>query len=119
MEISRRTYRTSLWFGSFLCRTGLLRVGRPPHSQSSYRHVVFFAEHIPFNLLVLPSFAWRTIAVQAGRDLRVIVDPAAISDDEAGALARTLCREISERIKFPGQIRVTVVRELRCMEYAK
>ena len=58
-------------------------------------------------------------AVQAGRDLRVIVDPAAISDDEAGALARTLCREISERIKFPGQIRVTVVRELRCMEYAK
>ena len=58
-------------------------------------------------------------AVQAGRDLRVIVDPSAISDEEAGSLARTLCREISERIRFPGQIRVTVVRELRCTEYAK
>ena len=44
---------------------------------------------------------------------------AAESDEEAGTLARTLCREISERIKFPGQIRVTVVRELRCTEYAK
>ena len=58
-------------------------------------------------------------AVQAGRDLRVVVDPAAVSDVDAGTLARELCREISERIKFPGQIRVTVVRELRCTEYAK
>ena len=58
-------------------------------------------------------------AVQAGRDLRVIVDPAAISDEAAGRLARELCREISDRIRFPGQIRVTVVRELRCTEYAK
>ena len=58
-------------------------------------------------------------AVQAGRDLRVIVDPAAMDDAAAGLLARTLCREISEKIKFPGQIRVTVVRELRCTEYAK
>lgn len=58
-------------------------------------------------------------AVQAGRDLRVIVDPEKLSDEEAGTLVRTLCREISERIKFPGQIRVTVVRELRCTEYAK
>ena len=52
-------------------------------------------------------------------DLRVIVDPAAISDEAAGVLARELCREISDRIRFPGQIRVTVVRELRCTEYAK
>ena len=58
-------------------------------------------------------------AVQAGRDLRVIVDPSSISDEDAGLLARNLCREISERIRFPGQIRVTVVRELRCTEYAK
>ena len=43
-------------------RIGLLRVGRPPRSQSSYRHVVFFAVQIPFILLVLPSFAWRTMA---------------------------------------------------------
>ena len=57
-------------------------------------------------------------AVQAGRDLRVIVNPSVLTDDAAGGLA-PICREISERIKFPGQIRVTVVRELRCTEYAK
>ena len=48
-------------FGSFLCPVGLLRVGRPPRSQPSYRHVVFFAVQTPFILLVLPSFAWRTM----------------------------------------------------------
>ncbi len=58
-------------------------------------------------------------AVQAGRDLRVMVDPAVISDAAAGELARTLCREIAGSIRFPGQIRVTVARELRCIEYAK
>jgi len=58
-------------------------------------------------------------AVQAGRDLRVIVDPGSVSDAETGVLAGEICREISERVKFPGQIRVTVVREFRCTEYAK
>ena len=61
LGVSRRTYETSLSFGSFLCRAGLLHVGRPPRNQPSYRHVVFFAVQIPFILLVLPSFAWRTM----------------------------------------------------------
>ena len=59
------------------------------------------------------------MAVQAGRDLRVFVDPSVVADDAASELARDLCREISAQMKFPGQIRVTVVRELRCVEYAR
>ena len=61
----------------------------------------------------------NVMAVQAGRDLRVVVDPEKIPDMEASALAREICREISATRKFPGQIRVTVIRETRCVEYAR
>lgn len=61
----------------------------------------------------------NVFAVQAGRDLRVIVDPTAVGDAEASMLAGEICREISAQTKIPGLIRVTVVRELRCVEYAK
>ena len=58
-------------------------------------------------------------AVQAGRDLRVLVDPAAIPDKDIPILAGDICRDISSQLKFPGLIKVTVIRELRCVEYAK
>ena len=58
-------------------------------------------------------------AVQAGRDLRVVVDPSVVGDSAAAELAGEICRDISAQLKFPGMIRVTVVRELRCVEYAK
>ena len=58
-------------------------------------------------------------AVQAGRDLRVLVDPSVVTDQDASALAGDICRDISAQLKFPGLIRVTVIRELRCTEYAK
>ena len=61
----------------------------------------------------------NVFAVQAGRDLRVVVDPTAVGDAEASMLAGEICREISAQTKIPGLIRVTVVRELRCVEYAK
>ena len=61
----------------------------------------------------------KSYAVQAGRDLRVVVDPGSVSDADAQLLARDICREISATIQFPGQIRVTVVREMRITEYAK
>ncbi len=61
----------------------------------------------------------NVFAVQAGRDLRIVVDPAVVGDQEAAQLAGEICRDISAQLKFPGMIRVTVVRELRCTEYAK
>ena len=61
----------------------------------------------------------NVMAVQAGRDMRVVVDPVAVSDADASTLAREICREISATRKFPGQIRVTVIRETRCVEYAR
>ncbi|WP_018963138.1 ribonuclease Y [Coprothermobacter platensis] len=58
-------------------------------------------------------------AVQAGREIRVIVHPEVIGDNEAFALARDIAKKIEEELIYPGQIKVTVVRETRVAEYAK
>ncbi len=61
----------------------------------------------------------KCFAVQAGRDLRVMVHPDQIGDAEATALARNIARKIEEELHYPGQIRVTIIRETRVVEYAK
>jgi ribonuclease Y len=61
----------------------------------------------------------KCFAVQAGRELRVLVQPEKINDEQAFALARSVSRKIEEELQYPGQIRVTVVRETRCVEFAK
>jgi len=60
----------------------------------------------------------RAFAVQAGRDVRVMVSPTLLDDAQAAALARQIAKEISDELTFPGQIRVTVVRESRAVEIA-
>ncbi len=61
----------------------------------------------------------KCYAVQAGRELRVMVQPEKVSDELAYALARNIVRKIEDDLQYPGQIRVTVVRETRCVEFAK
>ena len=61
----------------------------------------------------------KAFAVQAGRELRVFVEPTRVSDEKAFLLAQSLVRKIQDELQYPGQIRVTVVRETRCVEYAK
>jgi ribonuclease Y len=61
----------------------------------------------------------KVYAVQAGRELRVLVEPGRINDDRAFALARDITRRIEDELQYPGQIRVTVIRETRCVEFAK
>ncbi|OFX26868.1 MAG: ribonuclease Y [Armatimonadetes bacterium RBG_16_67_12] len=61
----------------------------------------------------------KAYAIQAGREIRVIVKPAEIDDAGAAALARDLARKIEEDLKYPGQIKVTVLRETRVVEYAR
>jgi len=58
-------------------------------------------------------------AIQAGRELRVIVKPEQISEEKGSILARDIANEIEKEMRYPGQIRVTVVRETRSVEYAK
>jgi ribonuclease Y len=61
----------------------------------------------------------RTFAVQAGRELRIIVHPQEIDDLGAVRLARDTARKIEEEMQYPGQIKVTVIRESRSTEYAR
>ena len=61
----------------------------------------------------------KSYAIQAGRDLRIIVDSERIKDDEAVLLSQDIARSIEEKLTYPGQIRVTVIRETRAVEYAK
>ena len=60
----------------------------------------------------------NTYAIQAGRELRIIVESGIISDEEATLLSRDVSKKIEESLTFPGQIKVVVIRETRAVEYA-
>jgi ribonuclease Y len=61
----------------------------------------------------------KVYAMQAGREIRVIVLPDAITDDAAVLLSHEIAREIEQELEYPGQIKVTVIRESRATDYAK
>ena len=61
----------------------------------------------------------KSFAVQAGREVRILVRPDEIDDLASTRLARDIVRKIEESLTYPGQIKVTVIRETRAVEYAK
>ena len=61
----------------------------------------------------------KSYAIQAGRDLRIIVDSGDVGDSDAILLSRDIADQIEKELTYPGQIRVTVIRETRSVEYAK
>jgi ribonuclease Y len=61
----------------------------------------------------------RVYALQAGREIRVIVKPEEIGDDDAVLMSHEIAREIEQQLDYPGQIKVTVIRESRAVEYAR
>ena len=61
----------------------------------------------------------RVFAMQAGREVRVVVDPGQVDDLSAADLARRIARRLEEDLQYPGQIQVTVIRELRATDYAR
>jgi ribonuclease Y len=61
----------------------------------------------------------KSYAVQAGREIRIIVQHDLVSDQEAALMAREIARKIESEMTYPGQIKVTVIREVRSVEYAR
>lgn len=61
----------------------------------------------------------KSYAVQAGREIRIMVQHDLVSDDEAARMAREIARKIENEMTYPGQIKVTVIREMRAIDYAK
>ena len=58
-------------------------------------------------------------AIQAGRELRIVINPDKVSDDEATLMSREVAKRIEDTMQYPGQIKVTILRETRAVEYAK
>lgn len=61
----------------------------------------------------------KVFALQAGREIRVVVDPGSVDDLQASDLARRIARKLEEDLQYPGQIEVTVIREFRARDYAR
>ncbi|MFQ5674064.1 MAG: ribonuclease Y [Nitrospinales bacterium] len=61
----------------------------------------------------------KTYAIQAGREVRIIVAPDGINDDESSLLARDIAKRIEKEVTYPGEIKITVLRETRHTEYAR
>jgi ribonuclease Y len=61
----------------------------------------------------------KTYAIQAGRELRVIVGADSVTDKDADRISYELSRKIQEEMTYPGQIKITVIRETRAINYAK
>ncbi|RKW12168.1 MAG: ribonuclease Y, partial [Catonella sp.] len=61
----------------------------------------------------------NSFALQAGREIRIMVQPNKISDDQVTILAHKVRKKIEDNLDYPGNIKVTVIRELRAIDYAK
>jgi len=61
----------------------------------------------------------KAYAIQAGREIRVMVKPDKIDDLQAVRVSREIAKKIEEELEYPGQIKVTIIRETRVVDYAK
>ena len=61
----------------------------------------------------------KSYAIQAGREVRIIVKPEVVSEDEMTLLAREIAQRIENELEYPGQIKVHLLREIKIVEYAK
>jgi len=61
----------------------------------------------------------KSYAIQAGREIRIIVESGQVSDADAQQMARDIARRIEQELQYPGHVKVTVIRETRAVEYAK
>ena len=61
----------------------------------------------------------KSFAIQAGREIRIIVKPDKITDDQMVLMARDIAKKVEDEMEYPGQIKINIVRETRVVDYAK
>ncbi len=92
--------------------------GRPGARRESLEAYVERLHRLEEIALAKPGVA-KVFAMQAGRDVRVMVEPDAVDDIGAQVLARDIAKQFEEELTYPGQIKVTVIRESRATETAR
>jgi ribonuclease Y len=92
--------------------------GRPGARRETLEHYLKRLESLESLASSFPGVE-KSYAIQAGREIRIMVKPTEIDDLEALRLARDIVKKIEETLEYPGQIKVTVIRETRAIDYAK
>ncbi len=92
--------------------------GRPGARRESVENYIKKLEDLEKIATTKPGVE-KAYALAAGREIRVFVTPQAMGDLEAQVLARDIAIQVEQELKYPGEIKVTVIRETRCIEYAR
>ncbi len=105
-------------YGALVCAADAISASRPGARAENLETYVKRLENLE---TIAYSFkgVGKSYALQAGREIRVMVDPGKINDDESIVLARDIRKKIEEEMEYPGQIKVIVLRETRAVEIAK
>ncbi len=105
-------------YGILVAAADAISASRPGSRSESMTTYIKRLENLEQIALSFPGVE-KAFAVQAGRELRVVVRPEVVDDSASLLLARQLARKIEDELLYPGQIRITVIRETRCVEFAK
>ncbi len=95
-----------------------ISASRPGARGESFEHYIRRLESLEEIATAKPGVA-KAYALQAGREIRVMVEPTEVDDDAAVLLSFEIAREIEDRLEYPGQVKVIVIRESRAIEIAK
>ena len=118
VESHHEEVEMSTIYGVLVCAADAISAARPGARAETLETYVKRLENLE---KITNSFKGvdKAFALQAGREIRVIVNPERINDDEAIVMARDIRKKIEEDMEYPGHIKVMVIRETRAVEYAK
>ncbi|VAX37496.1 Ribonuclease Y [hydrothermal vent metagenome] len=105
-------------YGALVCAADAISAARPGARAETVETYVKRLDNLE---RIATSFKGvnKSYALQAGREIRILVDPQKINDDESLVMARDVRKKIEEEMEYPGQIKVVILRETRSVEYAK
>lgn len=105
-------------YTSLVSAADAISASRPGARRESLERYVRRLEQLESAANTFPGVS-QAFAIQAGREIRVIADASQVDDDKAAKLARDIAKKIEDEMEYPGEIRVTLLREIRAVEYAR